>query len=139
MGPSPVNNWTEKNKGDSVPQTALQEYVKKYLPGCFSSISLFFQISSYKFKNSSYEAKTRYFDQFQLQLVCTQAKTKLTEYRKNNNLFPFCCGQEAGDLRPGLTSQQCNCVFFISHLSGFLLHVVLFDERLTVDIVTVFE
>ena len=43
MGPSPVNNWTEKNKGDhSLPQTALQEYVKKYLPGCFSSISLFF-------------------------------------------------------------------------------------------------
>lgn len=31
MGPSPVNNWTEKNKGDSVPQTALQEYVKKIL------------------------------------------------------------------------------------------------------------
>ena len=42
MGPSPVNNWTEKNKGDSLPQTALQEYVKKYLPGCFSSISSFF-------------------------------------------------------------------------------------------------
>ena len=42
MGPSPVNNWTEKNKGDSLSQTALQEYVKKYLPGCFSSISLFF-------------------------------------------------------------------------------------------------
>ena len=42
MGPSPVNNWTEKTKGDSLPQTALQEYVKKYLPGCFSSISLFF-------------------------------------------------------------------------------------------------
>ena len=42
MGPSPVNNWTEKNKGDSLPQTALQEYVKKHLPGCFSSISLFF-------------------------------------------------------------------------------------------------
>ena len=42
MGPSPVNNWTEETKGDSLPQTALQEYVKKYLPGCFSSISLFF-------------------------------------------------------------------------------------------------
>lgn len=92
MGPSPVNNWTGKNKGDSLSQTAMQEYVKKYLPSCFSSISLFFKISSYKLKNSSYEGKTRYFDQFQLQLVRTQAPQKLTEYRKNNNLFPFYCG-----------------------------------------------
>lgn len=43
MGPSPVNNWTEKNKGDSLPQTALQEYVKKYLPNLAASrVSVYF-------------------------------------------------------------------------------------------------
>ena len=41
MGPSPINNWTEKNKGDSLSQTALQEYVKNtYLAA--SQVSVYF-------------------------------------------------------------------------------------------------
>ena len=62
-----------------------------------------------------------------------------TEYRKKNIfLFSFCCGQEAVILGR-VSLHNCNCFFFIPHLSGFLLHVVLFDERSTVGSVTVFE
>ena len=75
MGPSPVNDWTEKTK-----RTVCRKlHCKNMLKNAYLGAS---QVSGYKLKNSSYEAKTRYFDQFQLQLVCTQAEKKINWIQK---------------------------------------------------------